>query len=243
MKNAKITSARFTLIELLVVIAIIAILAAILLPALNSARERGRTASCINNLKQLGGAMALYQGANDDHFVPYLHTGTDGADWNWGYELFLNYSIPEDVFLCPTLSTQFDTTVRPDKDDISSFFKRKFYGYNKLYVGGQRYPGNVAAMKYVPIKAGNVGTPTQTIAITEIKTSDGSGGTAATSEPWWNGIGTLIADGHTGSTNTLWCDGHVNNLKDAFNAIGKEAKIPGSDTGNNYHYYYSNVRK
>jgi prepilin-type N-terminal cleavage/methylation domain-containing protein len=60
----------FTLIELLVVIAVIAVLAALLLPSLASAREKGRQAACISNLRQIGLAIHAYAGDNDGK-IPY----------------------------------------------------------------------------------------------------------------------------------------------------------------------------
>ena len=110
----------FTLIELLIVIAIIAILAALLLPALNSARERATTTSCLGNMKQLGQYAVMYSQEYQD-YIPLASKNPGEASY-WGHSwipLLWRYMAPADtstadsiiagldrrknVFVCPGL--------------------------------------------------------------------------------------------------------------------------------------------
>ncbi len=123
---------KFTLIELLVVIAIIAILASMLLPALNQARERGKGATCLSNQKQCMSFQQMYAGDFKGYMVFY--TGGFGT-WANIFKTF-NYTQDMKVVKCPSGNkiTQFNGGwytygfFRPAADGTAYWYGKQRYG-------------------------------------------------------------------------------------------------------------------
>ena len=94
-------NAAFTLIELLVAIAIIAILAALLLPALSTAKEKGRQTYCINSERQQALAIFLYADEHSDALPPVAFGNANGTITNWP-QLLDPYLKSASIHFCPT---------------------------------------------------------------------------------------------------------------------------------------------
>lgn len=215
MKSLKKTG--FTLIELLVVVAIIAILAAMLLPALSKAREKARAAVCMGNIKQIYLAFSMYVQDNDEFFPPAYYvtftgeTGWDFAtdDWsNWRLGIIGIY-VNEQVFQCPS------------RFKLKSY-DRPFtgYAYNATYIGGgySEWTGQADS----PAKLSRIQNPSQTVLV-----ADSAIWSSWTSEIISNNylkapsdiyyFGPNVHFRHNGRANVLFCDGHVESIGTKFN--------------------------
>jgi len=230
----------FTLIELLVVIAIIAILAAILLPALNSARERGRSASCISNLKQISNAFISYEDANDD-YIPSaggVDTGSNSIRFVTSLKPFMGMEY-RDVNNAPdTYNNHGGVWICPSEPQPSTghYTGKTLKGTTDYHVSAYAMNGNLSWAKVGKLKKASStlmlidgggkhnGTSGQTLNIfIYYNTSNSVETLFFGGNPW------IIAKRHNSAVNELFADGHVGSSKDS---VKEQAYLsPAADFG------------